>query len=187
MLFLMHQMLYSRFTIAQVPSLVMAFKQRNLQLINSAVSNFSQRANIINLAVYWSVMSADEGDFDNISLQNEDLNNNPELPSGISLINSDPKILKSWSSSKTKNNNMHTVDNNIPTLLISGGYDPITPPKNGEITASKLKTSTHVVFNNEGHVPVNTCFFNLAKDFLNNPNKQLDTSCSESTNPIRFN
>ncbi|TAG47459.1 MAG: alpha/beta fold hydrolase [Betaproteobacteria bacterium] len=40
----------------------------------------------------------------------------------------------------------------IPTLLLSGSLDPVTPPTQGELAAKTLKQSKHVTFNGLGHI-----------------------------------
>ncbi|MEA2599278.1 MAG: hypothetical protein QOF89_270 [Acidobacteriota bacterium] len=43
------------------------------------------------------------------------------------------------------------VTSDVPTLLLSGGADPVTPPSSGERVARMLKRSRHVVVPDGGH------------------------------------
>ncbi len=54
-----------------------------------------------------------------------------------------------------------------PTLLLSGGLDPITPPALGEAAAQYLPNSIHLVADNVGHsVTGNGCSERLISEFL---------------------
>jgi len=70
---------------------------------------------------------------------------------------------------------------NIPTLIISGDLDPVTPPSNGEHTAKTLPNSKHIVMKNSGHTPgVSGCAIGVINEFLNEKNPhELDESCFE--------
>jgi len=70
------------------------------------------------------------------------------------------------------------ADVSIPTLLMSGEFDPITPPDYGEQVARALPNATHVVFPGVAHGALfGTCPQGIARDFLRDPNTALDTSC----------
>jgi pimeloyl-ACP methyl ester carboxylesterase len=79
------------------------------------------------------------------------------------------------------------VVSDIPTLLLSGAYDPITPPSWGEEAAAHLRRSTHVVFRDMGHgtLDVRPCPTQIALAFLANP-AALDTSCADRLRPPKF-
>jgi len=71
------------------------------------------------------------------------------------------------------------VTANIPTLIISGDLDPVTPPSNGDYTAKTLPNSKHIVLKNSAHTPgPTTCAINVIDEFLSKlePNN-LDESC----------
>lgn len=69
----------------------------------------------------------------------------------------------------------------IPTLILSGDLDPVTPPSNGEYSAKSLPNNHHIVVKNAAHtVAMSTCASDIINEFLTslNPNK-LDESCLE--------
>lgn len=72
------------------------------------------------------------------------------------------------------------VESDIPTLVVSGEYDPITPPSWGDAAARYLSNSTHVVFPAMGHgsaLDVYECPTSITLAFLRNPNQAPDMSC----------
>ncbi|WP_353778465.1 alpha/beta fold hydrolase [Winogradskyella sp. 3972H.M.0a.05] len=186
-LLLLQQLLYNRFTISQTPSFILAFKDDNSSAIIQSIQNFAARLGVVNVATYWSVSVPDEGSFNNRKKLKQDGKHNPLLSSGISLFSSDPEVLKHWPSNKGETTPMTAVKSDIPTLLVSGEWDPITPPSNGNKTAESLTNASHAIFPWDGHCPINACFFNMANSFLNSPKEKVDVSCTKNSDPIRFN
>jgi len=71
------------------------------------------------------------------------------------------------------------VEVDVPTLLMSGRLDPITPPALGDIAAAGLSNSVHLIAENAGHsVFTFGCAARLVAEFLNDPDPAaLDASC----------
>ena len=71
------------------------------------------------------------------------------------------------------------VDSNIPTLILAGEYDPITPPEWGRRADSVLPGSHYVEFPGEAHGVLGSsdCSFDITLDFLRYPARQPDSSC----------
>jgi len=75
------------------------------------------------------------------------------------------------------------VTADVPTLILSGELDPVTPPSNGDISASTLPNSHHIIIDNASHtVAMNTCASDIINEFLTTltPSK-LDESCLKDT------
>ncbi|MGB1199117.1 MAG: alpha/beta hydrolase [Thalassotalea sp.] len=73
------------------------------------------------------------------------------------------------------------VTANIPTLILSGDVDPVTPPSNGDFTDKTLPNSKHLILKNSAHTPgPSTCAIDIIDEFLTkkDPNN-LDESCLE--------
>jgi pimeloyl-ACP methyl ester carboxylesterase len=70
------------------------------------------------------------------------------------------------------------ADAPIPTLVMSGEFDPITPPDYGELVAQALPNAKHVVFPGTAHGAIyGACPQSIARAFLQDPEAELDTSC----------
>jgi len=55
----------------------------------------------------------------------------------------------------------------IPTLILSGGLDPVTPPADGEIVAKSLSNSRHVIAAGYGHIVTpHACAPRLVEKFI---------------------
>jgi pimeloyl-ACP methyl ester carboxylesterase len=66
-----------------------------------------------------------------------------------------------------------------PALLLSGQYDPVTPPRYGEQVASTLPRSRHLVLAGQGHNVINAgCAPQVVKHFIEDLDpKGLDAKC----------
>jgi len=76
----------------------------------------------------------------------------------------------------------------IPTLLLSGEADPVTPPADAERAARGFAHHRHLILSGEGHGQVATgCVPKLMAEFLNAaaPEK-LDAACLEQHQPAPF-
>ena len=73
----------------------------------------------------------------------------------------------------------------IPTLLLSGEYDPVTPPRYGEEVLKGLSNGRHLVLKGQGHnVIAAGCMRTLVKEFVEKLDpKQLDASCLDRLQP----
>jgi pimeloyl-ACP methyl ester carboxylesterase len=71
------------------------------------------------------------------------------------------------------------VTADIPTLILSGNLDPVTPPSNGEYSAKTLPNNHHIVVENAAHtVAMSTCASDIINEFLTSLKpKELDESC----------
>jgi pimeloyl-ACP methyl ester carboxylesterase len=79
------------------------------------------------------------------------------------------------------------VLSDIPTLLVTGEFDPITPPEYGEMIHQALSNSQLVAARGVGHSPVTflgDCGGRLLTDFLGDPLAPVDASCTQQ--PIDF-
>ena len=74
------------------------------------------------------------------------------------------------------------VQSDIPTLILSGEYDPITPPSFGEAVAPGFSNAQNIVFPNQGHaVAGSECGLAVALDFMANPDSPVDQTCIASS------
>jgi pimeloyl-ACP methyl ester carboxylesterase len=71
------------------------------------------------------------------------------------------------------------VYSDIPTLVMAGKYDPITPPKWAALAASRLSRGYSFVVPNAGHGAVDSgdCPTDMAAAFLDDPTRRPDATC----------
>ncbi len=79
----------------------------------------------------------------------------------------------------------------IPTLVLNGSYDPVTPAPYGEAVARNLTTAYLYTFPGVGHgtlfapqgMPAAACVTQIAADFLTNPMQTPDGRCLAQVKP----
>ncbi len=91
------------------------------------------------------------------------------------------KVCPLWPQYRPSDEFYQPVTANIPTLILSGELDPVTPPSNGEYPANTLPNSHHIVVKNASHtVAMSTCASEIVNEFLTSLDpKGLDESCLE--------
>lgn len=180
-LFYIHQMLYDRSTISSLPSFITTIKNRETSALSFQTNGLNQRLELVNFAMFWAVMNGDEGNFDNLLKVKKDVSENLLFSPGISLVSSVPKFTANLNVNQKRITDLPNSSHTIPTLIINGDYDPITPPSNAALTAKTLANSYVFIFENEGHTPFNRCFFKTASEFINNPSKTPNNECAKNT------
>jgi pimeloyl-ACP methyl ester carboxylesterase len=74
------------------------------------------------------------------------------------------------------------LDSPVPTLLLSGTVDPVTPPSYGDRARAGLPNSVHLVIEGQGHGQLGTgCVPRLLADFFERGSTaDLDVSCART-------
>jgi pimeloyl-ACP methyl ester carboxylesterase len=80
------------------------------------------------------------------------------------------------------------VTSDIPTLVLAGEYDPITPPEYGRTAAQALASSFFYELPGLGHgvSADNGCAMGLMLDFLAEPAAEPDAACVAEMGGPRF-
>lgn len=100
------------------------------------------------------------------------------------------KTCKSWRATGPTLGENAQVNSDIPTLVITGKFDPTTPPMYAQQVASHLSRSYYFEFPNQGHVPTATdtsgCAMSMVIAFLNNPTVEPDRTCLGNLSGIHY-
>ena len=96
-----------------------------------------------------------------------------------------PALCDRWNDRPTDPIESEAVASDIPTLLLSGQFDPTTPPRWADIAAETLSNSYTFVIPMAGHgVGIDTqCGRKLMESFLYRPDQSPDSSCLVSDQP----
>ncbi len=74
------------------------------------------------------------------------------------------------------------VESDVPTLIMAGAYDPITPPSFAEVIAPGFSNGQLAILPHAGHGVVGTdCGMAIAIDFFADPSAEADQSCIPSS------
>jgi pimeloyl-ACP methyl ester carboxylesterase len=80
------------------------------------------------------------------------------------------------------------VVSDIPTLILTGEFDPITPPHWAQLAAETLTISYYYEFPDHGHgiMRSDRCGFEIGFQFLNDPYAEPDATCLDDISGIEF-
>jgi pimeloyl-ACP methyl ester carboxylesterase len=131
--------------------------------------------------MFFSVECSEEIHFNN---ENDVLAQSEEIPELIRTPLTDTSInsisdCNSWDVAESGEIENQPVISDIPTLVLSGVYDPVTPYQWGEEAQSYLPNSWHYIFPNVGHGALDTqdCANLIVLSFLEQPLQQPYDSC----------
>lgn len=107
---------------------------------------------------------------------------------GTYRINQQQQACANWAKGIIPTDFLQPVSSSIPTLIMTGSFDPVTPPSMAKEIAKTLTNSQLIEIPYMSHMfdglSNEQCFDNLAIEFLNNPVKKLvDTDCIKKMLP----
>ena len=88
-------------------------------------------------------------------------------------------VCQFWNVQKVPAVQKQAVVSSLPTLVLSGEYDPITPPSNGQETANHLSNSYFFTFPGQGHGQQysSDCSDSIINAFENDPSQKPSDAC----------
>jgi pimeloyl-ACP methyl ester carboxylesterase len=106
---------------------------------------------------------------------------------GSHLIDAYRAICDLWPEAVMPAEHWENVRSDVPTLLLSGARDPVTPPEGAVRVARGLDRSLHVVVPNGGHGVGGACVGSLIVALVRTGSVDgLDPSCIDAAPPTRF-
>ena len=98
------------------------------------------------------------------------------------------EICRHWPSGPIDNGFKEPLKTSIPTLLLSGEFDPITPPTNAEQVLPGLANAKHLVAPGQGHGVIGRgCVPNLLRTFVETADPSaVDGECLDRLAPDPF-
>jgi pimeloyl-ACP methyl ester carboxylesterase len=98
---------------------------------------------------------------------------------GTAFLDALPQICKKWPRGLVDPEFSQPLVSDVPTLLLSGSLDPVTPPADANRVAKNLKNSRHLVFEGAGHGQTGIACMDrvLAEFYANVDPKALNTTC----------
>jgi pimeloyl-ACP methyl ester carboxylesterase len=179
-----YQSLYSTEVIPLLPKVIFEVRDGNYTTLALLEGSYLANTELVSTAMQYSVQCNEEVSFITPEELDEVYNTYPELQ-GIfyELADTEESICatcQNWESEEADPIENEPVYSDIPTLILAGEYDPITPPSWGQIAAETLPSSYYFEFPGVGHgtsVSGKDCPVNIALAFLDDPTSQPDTTC----------
>ena len=128
--------------------------------------------------MYYSVICAEDADFDPNELPLEGLN--PLFAEGA---REDLQIYRDicdfWQVTELPALVDEPVQSDVPTLLLSGQFDPITPPSFASRAAQSLPNAFNLIdpYGSHGVALMDVCVDQIVLEFLNNPTQPPNAAC----------
>ncbi len=178
------QALYSTHSIPVLPRVIYEVANGDTRLMGQIMGGFlAELEELFSPGMHISVQCSDEVAFTNTDEVAAAMAPYPELAgltegeafSGLGVF----PVCQAWGAAPPDPKENAPVSSDVPTLVLSGEYDPITPPEWGQEVASTLSRHFFYVFPGVGHgvATANDCTQAITHAFVNNPGAEPDTSC----------
>jgi hypothetical protein len=140
--------------------------------------------------MYFSVLCHDEAPFSSLEGFEAARARHPELAGMYDHFEIGPlafEVCDSWDAGVAEARENEPVQSDIPTLIMTGQYDPITSPAFGEAIAGSLENATFLLFPGLSHGASGTgCATGIMLAFLDHPSATIDTGCLSDPAVARF-
>ena len=181
-----YQVLYLPEAYAMFPHLVASMEAGDFSFLEQMWPLFAfDRTS--SYGMYYSVICAEDGDFDVTAVSPEDY---PPFIADklVDELQSYLDACELWPVEALPSSVDDPVVSDLPVLLMSGRFDPITPPSFADEAAQTLSNSTHIVDPWASHsIAFNDdCVNGIMDDFLANPNQPINASCLENKQAADF-
>ena len=186
------QGLYSSQVIPLLPEMIALAGTGEVGLLNLLRSVGVTNAGFLSTGMYLALQCQEEVPFTSESKlrdASEDLTRirrwlEGSRPIGNELI----ATCNRWDLDKADGIENEPVVSDIPTLVLAGAFDPITPPAGGEAVADRLTNASFVLFPDAGHAALNSgdCAMEIAMAFLREPSAAVDQTCVDALPAISF-
>ena len=183
--FLIKMLLYDRSSIGSIPKFIEALEDRNSEPILEKLSDIIPLYRTINLAMSYSVIVNEELPFTDKNEVDTFFKTKSNL--GNEYYPFDLNSLEKWHPLRAPTMENEPVISQIPTLMVSGDLDPVTPVRYAKEVLKNLENGYGVIFPDDSHSLFNSCFFQMTEDFYNDPTLKPNSECSSIRKPIKWN
>lgn len=179
--------LYAQDFIPLLPEVIYSAEQNEFDTFAFIYGIVLAQLDSTSLGMYYSVHCADEIPFtsrDRVASAAEPF---PQL-AGYIDSSSVFDVCASWDSSQSSQLKARPLASDIPTLVLAGEFDPITPPDWGRAVDSALSKSYYVEIPAAGHGVLSSgvCSMSIAQAFLRDPDQEPDASCISDIPSLTF-
>jgi pimeloyl-ACP methyl ester carboxylesterase len=180
------QLLYSSEILPLLPLIISDAAAGNFDLLSSLLPLVIFERTIAE-GMYLSVICAEDADFDPAEQPTEGMPPNV-LENNLRDLEDLLALCALWDVEQLGPPIDEPVTSDIPTLLLSGQFDPITPPANAARAAETLETAYTFTFANGSHgsFGLNPCAGEIIADFLANPQREPRDTCLNQLGPPNF-
>ncbi len=184
------QTFYVTSFIPSVPAVIYAAYHGNLKDIARISLIFLDEDKTSSNGMYFTVNCQEDLAYETIAQVQAAAKGLPQelLDNQIPSIQGEFDVCKNLGVAKAPAIDKPPVKSSIPTLVLAGSYDPVTPPSYSKQVADELGNAYYFEIPNSGHGAsiAGDCPFSLVTDFLNTPTQKPNGSCVASIGPPQF-
>lgn len=177
------QVMYSSELIPSIPALIYQAKDGDYAAIAQLESQFLSQYKDVSQGMNISVECFEEVPFESLAKAEAAYQAQPDLAGAVGTPQSMFDACKIWDVPAASSLEDQPVSSEVPTLVLSGQFDPITPPAWGQLAASTLSKSFFYEIPGAGHGASLSveCPQNIALAFFDQPTTAPDTTCLAQT------
>ncbi len=180
---------YSTGWIPSLPKMLVDMAREDYEDFISALENVFQISAAVDDGIYYAINCSDEGRFaDPATLESANDGLHPLVRAYFDgSVQAMLAVCGDWPMGPADPGQDQVVVSDVPTLLLSGAFDPITPPAWGYLAAQTLSNGYAYEFPAEAHGVMGTsrCAQTITALFVENPIEPGD-SCLEDLPNIHF-
>ncbi len=187
---LMFQFMYSTETIPALPKLITDISQDKFDDLSLLMSSIISTQDAISDGMHWTFQCTEELPFSSPEKMSASAEKYPEFSSLFDQqsVELPFKVCQAFNVPPAPADANQAVSSNLPTLVMAGEYDPVTPPAWGEQAASSLSNSNYFEYPGYGHGSSMSegCPRQMALAFLKDPNQSPDSACISTMTGPKF-
>jgi pimeloyl-ACP methyl ester carboxylesterase len=170
------QLLYFRSFYVAFPWLVKALENEDYEAFKNIVYFLRERIDHVSMANYLMVLRNEA--FANVTLSK--VQRIDPLNNALAFTEADYHIFHQMDFIPYDSIEKNPVTSDIPTLILAGSLDPISPPQHGKFVHQNFSNSYYMEFTGMGHgVMSSDCAKKITSAFLDQPTLEPDRQCLE--------
>ncbi len=180
----LQQSLYRTQLISQLPAVIFRIRSHDYEQLVSILGNLID--DTMSWGMFYSVMCGEDAAFTTPQVLKTSIQGlQPQAqPALLAIVMSWFSVCQVWGVKPVPAIQKEPVRSTIPTLILQGEYDPVTPPTNGMLAAQTLSKHYFFLFPGVGHSvadsDIGTCPTDITNAFLENPAEKPNASCISS-------
>ena len=183
------QALYFESVIPFLPLLFREVTARNTDALLALADGIAPDPHRIRQGFYYSVECYEVAPFSAPEAIQAARAQNPRLAEFDYYVseNVNHELCAAWASERAGAIESEAVISDIPTLIMAGEFDPITPPRYGWLAGETLSNSYYIEARAAGHgAGGSECIRGVYSEFLDDPMRQPDFSCVDEREAVEF-
>ncbi len=183
--------LYSRVTLAGLPELVARLEAGDTSGLSVYTGINLANSGFLSAGMFVSVICHDEVPFTTDEDYEAGRSGDPRFDRVSEGGTIDGRVFEElcdgWGAGSADPVEDQPVRSAIPTLVMAGQFDPVTPPSGGERVAAGLDRASFFLYPGVGHAAMTEpCAQQMALDFVDDPASEPDDGCVADMDPPTF-